>query len=264
MEFRVFRYSVFTLTTIIGSAINLAMFGGMILSPIYLQNIRGFTAFQSGLLMLPGAILMGIMSPISGALFDRIGARPLAVVGLIITALTTYQFSFLTSETPYSHILLLYTVRNFGISMLMMTVQTAGLNQIPLYLSDHATAMSNTMRQIAGSIGTALLVTVMTSRSTVHMGDYANTVNLANPSVVETLGTLGAGLAAMSGLPASQGTALATQLVYGLASQEAAIKGINDAFLVATLFSLLALLLSFFIRRVRTPSTVPPKPIEES
>ncbi|UUZ82928.1 MFS transporter [Paenibacillus sp. P26] len=135
-----------------------------------MQNIRGFTAFQSGLLMLPGAILMGIMSPISGALFDRIGARPLAVVGLIITALTTYQFSFLTSETPYSHILLLYTVRNFGISMLMMTVQTAGLNQIPLYLSDHATAMSNTMRQIAGSIGTALLVTVMTSRSTVHMG----------------------------------------------------------------------------------------------
>ena len=108
----------------------MAMFAAMILLPIYLQNIRGFTALESGLLMLPGAIIMGIMSPISGWLFDRMGARPLALFGLIITVVTTWQFTQLTMQTTYSHIMLLYVMRMFGMSFLMMTVMTEGMNQL--------------------------------------------------------------------------------------------------------------------------------------
>ncbi|MFC0216568.1 DHA2 family efflux MFS transporter permease subunit [Paenibacillus chartarius] len=251
LELRVFKYNIFTLTTIIGSAINLTLFGGMILLPIYLQNIRGFTPLQAGLLMLPGALLMGVMSPISGALFDRIGARPLAIIGLIITSITTWEFSRLTSDTTYSHILLLYTVRSFGMSFMMMTVQTAGLNQVPLQLGSHATAMSNTMRQIAGSIGTALLITVMTTRTTIHMGDYANMISAANPQIVSSFQELAGTLAGAAGLPAQAGQTLALQAVYGVAMKESTIKGINDAFLVATLFALIGLVLSFFIGRVK-------------
>lgn len=247
LELRVFHYNMFTLTTIIGAAINLTLFGGMILLPIYLQNIRGFTPLEAGLLMLPGALLMGVMSPVSGALFDRIGARPLAILGLIITAATTWEFSRLTSDTTYGHILLLYTVRMFGMSFMMMTVQTAGLNQVPLQLGAHATAMSNTVRQIAGSIGTALLVTVMSSRSKVHMEDYANEVTTSHPQIESMLQEISAALAAMAGMPAQAGQALAIQTLYGKALLESTIKGINDAFLVATLFALIGLLLSFFI-----------------
>ncbi|NRF93518.1 DHA2 family efflux MFS transporter permease subunit [Paenibacillus frigoriresistens] len=251
LEMRVFKYNIFTLTTIIGASINLTMFGGMILLPIYLQNIRGFTPLQSGLLMLPGALLMGVMSPISGALFDRIGARPLAVIGLIITAFTTWEFSKLTSDSTYNHILLMYTARMFGMSFMMMTVQTAGLNQIPLRLASHATAMSNTTRQIAGSIGTALLVTVMTTRTTMHMGDYGNVVTSSQPQIVSMLQGLSAGLASMAGIPEQAGQSLALQSLYGIAMKESTIKGINDAFLVATLFALIALVLSFFISRAK-------------
>jgi EmrB/QacA subfamily drug resistance transporter len=247
LELRVFRYNIFTLTTIIGAAINLTLFGGMILLPIYLQSIRGFTPMDAGLLMLPGALLMGVMSPISGALFDRIGARPLAVFGLIITAITTWEFSKLTSDTPYNHILMLYTIRMFGMSFMMMTVQTAGLNQVPLRLGSHATAMSNTVRQIAGSVGTALLVTVMTSRTTLHMGDYANAITTSHSQIVSMLQQLSAALAAMAGIPEQAGEALALQTLYGKAQLESTIKGINDAFLVATLFALIALFLSLFI-----------------
>ncbi len=155
LELRVFKYDIFALTTIISMVINMAMFAAMILLPIYLQNIRGFTALESGLLMLPGAIIMGIMSPISGWLFDRMGARPLALFGLIITVVTTWQFTQLTMQTTYSHIMLLYVMRMFGMSFLMMTVMTEGMNQLPLKLTSHGTAASNTARTVAGSIGTA-------------------------------------------------------------------------------------------------------------
>ncbi|MEC0685463.1 MFS transporter, partial [Bacillus haynesii] len=85
-----------------------------------LQNLVGFTALQSGLLMLPGALVMLVMSPISGILFDKVGPRPLAIVGLLITVVTTYEFTTLTIDTPYMYIVLIYAIRAFGMSMLMM------------------------------------------------------------------------------------------------------------------------------------------------
>ncbi|MGG1572860.1 DHA2 family efflux MFS transporter permease subunit [Fictibacillus sp. NRS-1165] len=250
LDLRVFKYDVFALTTVISMIINMAMFAAMILLPIYLQNIRGFTPFESGLLLLPGAIIMGIMSPISGALFDRIGARPLAIIGLIITVITTWAFSRLSTDTTYGHILLLYVSRMFGMSFLMMTVMTAGMNQLPRHLNSHGTATSNTMRQVAGSLGTAFLVTVFSNRQEYHMADYSNVVTSANPYIADKLSALGQGLAQAAGLPAGAGSTLGIQVIYGTAAKQAAIDGINDSFMVATGIAVVALILSFFIKRV--------------
>ncbi len=259
MDLRVFRYEVFTLTTLIGSIVNMAMFGAMILTPIYLQNIRGFTALESGLLMLPGAILMGIMSPIAGALFDRIGVRPLAILGLAITTVTTWEFSKLTSDTTYGHVMWLYTLRMFGMSFIAMTIQTAGLNQLPRHLYSHGTAASNTARQVASSFGTAILVSVMTNRTQVHYADYQNALTVNNLSVVDTLNNLAHALASQLGQPLAAGQAAAKYVLYGLVMKQSTIDGINDSFIVATALSLVALVLSPFVRRVRVkPDT--PKP----
>ncbi|GAA4833862.1 DHA2 family efflux MFS transporter permease subunit [Paenibacillus vulneris] len=251
LNLSVFKYDVFTMSTIIGAAVNMAMLGAMILLPIYLQNIRGFTPLQSGLLLLPGALIMGVMSPISGALFDRMGARPLAIVGLIITAITTLEFSRLTDDSTYGHIMLLYTVRMFGMSMIMMTVQTAGLNQLPRQLGSHGTAMSNTTRQVAGSIGTALLVTVMSSRTTVHLGNYSNELTTSNPILMENVTQFGQQLALASGQAVEAGSTLAIQTLYSLAATHSTISGINDSFLVATLITVIALFFSLFLRRAK-------------
>ncbi|MET1138768.1 MFS transporter, partial [Bacillus subtilis] len=86
------------------------------------------------------------MSPISGILFDKVGPRPLAIVGLLITVVTTYEFTTLTIDTPYMYIVLIYAIRAFGMSMLMMPIMTAGMNQLPQHLNSHGTAMSNTLR----------------------------------------------------------------------------------------------------------------------
>ncbi|MFE5322482.1 DHA2 family efflux MFS transporter permease subunit [Paenibacillus sp. NPDC056579] len=262
LNLSVFKYDVFTMSTIIGAAVNMAMLGAMILLPIYLQNIRGFTPLQSGLLLLPGALVMGVMSPISGALFDRIGARPLAIAGLIITAITTLEFSKLTSDSTYNHIMLLYTVRMFGMSLLMMTVQTAGLNQLPRTLGSHGTAMSNTTRQVAGSIGTALLVTVMSSRTTIHMADYSTQLTAANTLVADNINQFGLQLAEASGQAAQAGGTLAIQTLFSLATVQSTINGINDSFLVATLITLIGLFFAFFLRRAKPAESPQEKPVE--
>lgn len=254
LDLRVFKYDIYALTTVVSMVVNMAMFAGMILLPVYLQNIRGFTALDSGLLMLPGAIVMGIMSPIAGKLFDRFGARPLAVIGLVITVLTTWGFTQLTMQTTYAHIMMLYIFRMFGMSFIMMTVMTEGMNQLPMHLTSHGTAASNTARTVAGSIGTAFLVTVMTNRSTYHTANYSNIITSDNPFIAEKMAQLGQGFAALAGIPTSSGQALAVSSIYGKAVQQATIDGINDAFIVATGISALALLLAFFIRR-STPRT---------
>ncbi|WP_407271718.1 MDR family MFS transporter [Radiobacillus sp. PE A8.2] len=163
LEFRVFKNSTFTITTAIGMIIFMSLIGSETILPIYMQNMAGFTALESGIMIMPGAILMGIMSPITGRIFDKIGARKLAITGLSIITVTTLLFTNLSEETTLTYLTIVFGIRMLGISMVMMPVTTAGLNQLPLRLIPHGTAMNNTMRQVAASIGTAILVTVMTS-----------------------------------------------------------------------------------------------------
>ncbi|RIE02733.1 DHA2 family efflux MFS transporter permease subunit [Cohnella faecalis] len=230
LEFRVFKYSMFSLTTGINAIITMAMFSGMILLPIYLQNIRGFTPVESGLLLLPGAILMGIMSPITGIIFDKIGARWLSVVGLIITTVTTFEFSRLTVDTTYSFLIVMYTLRMFGMSLLMMPIQTAGLNQLPQRLNAHGSAMSQTLRNVAGALGTALLVTLMTNKAASHGKELA-IAGQVDPADKAKMAEI---------------------------AQQATVYGINHAFVVATWMTVGALVLAFFIKKTK-PQEEPQK-----
>ena len=223
LEFRIFKYKMFTLTTIINCLITISMYAGMILLPIFLQNIRQFTPMESGIMMLPGAILMGIMSPITGKIFDKVGARWLSVIGLLITVVTTFEFTRLTDATTYTHMILIYTIRMFGMSLMMMPIQTAGLNQLPQSMNAHGTAMSNTLRTIAGSIGTAILVTVMTTQTKSHATE----------------------LAVAGGVAPTDKEAMAHIVT------ESTIHGINQAFLIATSLAVVALVLAFFIKKTK-------------
>ncbi|MGB7998704.1 MAG: DHA2 family efflux MFS transporter permease subunit [Anaerobacillus sp.] len=161
LQFRVFQYKLFTLTTVLGMVVFIAMIGAATVLPLLMQNMLGFTAFESGLMLLPGALVMGFMNPITGRIFDKFGAKWLAIVGLVIVTATTFMFTNLTAQTTFTYLAIVNAVRMFGVAMVMMPVTTAGLNQLPAHLIPHGTAMNNTMRQVSGAVGTALLVTVM-------------------------------------------------------------------------------------------------------
>ncbi|CQR48356.1 Multidrug export protein EmrB [Paraliobacillus sp. PM-2] len=163
LEFRVLQSKTFTISTLIGMIVFMGLIGSETILPIYMQKYAGFSPLESGLMIMPGALLMGFMSPVTGRIFDKIGARYLAIVGLSIVTITTFLFTNLSAETSLVFLTIVFALRMFGMSMVMMPVTTAGLNQLPVRLIAHGTAMNNTLRQVAASIGTAILVTVMTT-----------------------------------------------------------------------------------------------------
>ncbi|WP_067726990.1 DHA2 family efflux MFS transporter permease subunit [Oceanobacillus damuensis] len=224
LHFGVFRFPMFSLAAILMIVINMAMFSGFMLLPIYVQTILGVSPMEAGLMLLPGAIVSALMSPVTGRLFDKYGGKILAITGLTLMMGTTYALSNLTFETGYYYLMLVHVIRMFGMSMVMMPVQTNGLNQLPVEFYPHGTAMNNTLNQISGAIGTALIITVMATREK----GYADKLTEA---VV------------------GQPTAEVQQQI----ALEAMLGGINDAFFVSTLVIIVALILAFFMKRA-TPA----------
>jgi len=259
INLRVFKNFGFSYTLLINLIVTTALFGGMILLPLYLQNIRGFTPIEAGLLLLPGSLIMGALGPVTGKLFDKYGIRPLAIFGLLIMTYTTYEFTKLSIDTPYLKIMFFYTVRSFGMSFIMMPIMTAGLNKLPVKLISHGTATQNTLRQVAGSVGTAILVTIMTTQTTNHLADYSNSITRTNPFITDWVQHAGTQIASTSGLAPSQGGSLAVTMLYSQASKLAAINGINDAFIFATVLSCLALVLSFFMGSTKSKKFAKPQ-----
>lgn len=163
LEFRVLRYPMFTLNTVLGMCVFMVMIGGMLILPLYMQNMSDYSAMESGLALLPGAAVMGLMSPVTGRIFDIFGAKWLAITGFTLVTGTTFMFANLSVDTSFTYIAVVNSVRMFGTAMIIMPVTTAALNQLPSSLIPHGTALNNTMRQIAAAVGTAVLVTIMTA-----------------------------------------------------------------------------------------------------
>lgn len=193
LEFKIFSYRLFTLTTVLGMIIFSAMIASTVILPLYMQIMLGYNAFHSGLMLLPGAIVMGVMNPITGTLFDKYGAKWLLRTGLFLATVTTFMFSNLSVETSFLYLAVLNAIRMLGISMVMMPSTTLGLNQLPKQLISHGTAMNNTLRQIAGAVGTAILVTVMTTTS-LDNGTVSGAIQGVNTSFLITGFVLAGGL----------------------------------------------------------------------
>ncbi|RIP34795.1 DHA2 family efflux MFS transporter permease subunit [Staphylococcus gallinarum] len=161
LEFRVFNYGIYTLGTVLSMFVFGVLIATNIILPLYMQNMLHFSALESGLVLLPGAILMGIMNPVTGYLFDRFGGKWLARLGLIVLVGSTIPFTLLTTHTSFTYLAIGNALRMLSISMVMMPMTTLAINQLPNHLIAHGTAMNNTFRQMAGAIGTAVFVTLM-------------------------------------------------------------------------------------------------------
>ena len=157
----ILKNHTFAISVILTMLINAAILIGGILMPIYIQTLRGFSATISSLVMLPSAIVSAVMSPISGTLFDKFGARKLAIPGLILTIIGSIPLTMLGENTPLVYITVAYCIRLIGLSLVNMPINTWGLNSLENSIMSHGTAIGNTLRNVAGSLGTALLITIM-------------------------------------------------------------------------------------------------------
>ncbi len=163
LDFRVFGSPVYRRTTVLSVMVFALMIGPQTMIPIYVQNLLDRSALHTGLLLLPGAVVMGIMSPLAGRLFDRFGIRWLSIFGFSMMTLALALFSRLSLSTPSWVVGALFSVHMAGISSMMMPLITAGINSLPVKDISHGTAVNNTLRMVGASIGTALLLTVMSA-----------------------------------------------------------------------------------------------------
>ncbi|HDE4741830.1 TPA: DHA2 family efflux MFS transporter permease subunit [Staphylococcus aureus] len=239
LNLEVLKFPTFTLTTVINMVVMLSLYGGMILLPIYLQNLRGFSELDSGLLLLPGSLIMGLLGPFAGKLLDTIGLKPLAIFGIAVMTYATWELTKLNMDTPYMTIMGIYVLRSFGMAFIMMPMVTAAINALPGRLASHGNAFLNTMRQLAGSIGTAILVTVMTTQTTQHLSAFGEELDKTNPVVQDHMRELASQYGGQEG---------AMKVLLQFVNKLATVEGINDAFIVATIFSVIALILCLFLQ----------------
>lgn len=239
LNLEVLKFPTFTLTTVINMVVMMSLYGGMILLPIYLQNLRGFSALDSGLLLLPGSLIMGLLGPFAGKLLDTIGLKPLAIFGIAVMTYATWELTKLNMDTPYMTIMGIYVLRSFGMAFIMMPMVTAAINALPGRLASHGNAFLNTMRQLAGSIGTAILVTVMTTQTTQHLSAFGEELDKTNPVVQDHIRELASQYGGQEG---------AMKVLLQFVNKLATVEGINDAFIVATIFSIIALILCLFLQ----------------
>jgi DHA2 family lincomycin resistance protein-like MFS transporter len=165
MDLRTLKVRNFTVSLILMSAGFMAFLGSMLLLPLYLQNLRGLSELQTGLLVMPGGLTMGLLGPQVGKVFDRIGARPLVIPGSVVMVALLFGLSRIGVDTPYAVLVALHVALMASLATIFTPVFTIGLGDLAPQLYSHGSSLLGTLQQVAGAIGTALLVVIMTNRT---------------------------------------------------------------------------------------------------
>lgn len=253
LDLRIFKLFDFTISQIITSILSLAMMGGMYVLPLFLQNVRGYTAMEAGLILLPGALVMGLMMPISGNLFDKIGAKALVIPGLIILAISSYELATaITMNSSKGTIIFINCIRSVGIGLSMMPISTTGMNCVPTPLVGKASALSNTIRQIAGSLSITIVSTIMQGRTDYNYSKLSEQINVYNKTSNDTISLLtGAYMHAGQSRAMAQGSALSTltKMIQGQATVDAMAYSVA----VTAVIVFAAMILALFMRTKKAP-----------
>ena len=256
LDLTVFRFTSFTSANLANICITFALFGGLFVIPIYLQNLRGLSAFATGLILIPQALGSMVSSLVGGRLVDRIGVRAVVIPGLLIAAFAFWQLSFLTLYTPYGWFQVLLVLRGLGIGLVAQPLIVAALSEIPPRQLAQASAINSVIRSVAGSLAVAILATVIQTQSKVHFDHLAEQVTPGSQ--------LGQLLPRLEALFVSQGADLNTarstaiQTIAGLLQRQGYALAIQDGFLISVGIILVAIIAVFFIRGARrtTPQQV--------
>jgi len=165
LDLRTFRSRQFTLAITMIVVSMLALFGTVILLPIYLQNVLGLDTLGTGLLLLPGGLVMGLLAPIVGRIYDRIGPTALVMTGSVLVSVVFWGMATFTQHTPVGWVLTAHMTLSFALALMFTPLFTSGLGALSPELYSHGSAIVGTVQQVAGAAGTALFVTIMAARA---------------------------------------------------------------------------------------------------
>ncbi|QFZ21316.1 DHA2 family efflux MFS transporter permease subunit [Saccharothrix syringae] len=165
LDLRTFAFRTFTLTSVLMMVMMGLLLGVATILPIYTQNVLAIDPLATGLLLLPGGLLMGLLSPFVGRLYDRVGPRLLLVVGTVATSASLWFATGFDAATPAALVLVFHLVLSLGLAFSFTPLFSAGLGALPSRLYSHGSAIFSTTQQLAAAAGVALLVSVMSARA---------------------------------------------------------------------------------------------------
>jgi DHA2 family multidrug resistance protein len=242
----VFKNVSFSTSSFASTLVTISLYGGLFLVPIYLQSLRGLSAYQAGVVMLPQSFASMVAVLIGGRLVDRFGVRAVVIPGLILMAVANWLFSTITVDLPYSSFQLILVLRGFSTGLCMQPLMVSALADIKPRQLSQASSMSTVLRFVASSLGVAVLSTLVQNQTKVHYVHLAESVTALSP-LGQFITRLQAAFMA-SGASLSAARSAAIQEIYGLVQRQAYILGMQDTFKIVLLLSIVAIVASFFVR----------------
>lgn len=255
LDLRIFGTMSFTSANLANICITFALFGGLFVIPVYLQNLRGLSAFATGLILIPQALGSMVSSLVGGRLVDRLGVRAVVIPGLLIAAFAFWQLSFLSLYTPYGWFQVLLVLRGLGIGLVAQPLIVAALAEIPPRQLAQASAINSVVRSVASSLAVAILATIVQTQAKVHYSHLAEQVTAGSP--------LGRLVTQLQALFVSQGRSIvgarngALQVVDRFIQRQGYALAIQDAFRLSVGIILVAIIAVFFIRGSRRATPQP-------
>lgn len=250
LDLRLFKDGIFSVGMVVLFVVTTAMFGATLLLPLFLQEIRGLGAFDTGLLLLPQGVAAAATMPLGGKLFDKIGARPLLIFGLLLLAGATWMFAQIDINTPDQLIVLALILRGISMGFTFMPLQTAIMNRVPIAKINRGSSLTSAVRQLFASFGVAMVATVLSNRQVFHQGMLAERVTAGSAMVQQMAGTMN-GMAAHLGWTAAQAKSFLLYALSGQVQERAAVAGFDDSFVFLTVLCIVAIVPSLLLARGR-------------
>lgn len=261
IDLRLFKSWNFTFSTIVIFIGSIGLFGGIFLVPLFMENLRGYTAMQTGILMFPAALTAGLTMPVAAKLADRFGAKPVGVAGMLLLALGTMPFMYIDMDTSYETVLYVMVVRGLGLGLFMMPITVLGMNTVPPPLIARASALNNAIRQISASLGIAVLTTIIDNRQIFHQAHIAEYINRTSLSAQKML-AYGEQLFTHAGSVAGIARLKALALMSSLAQRQSFVFAFDDAFFVLVLICFAGLIPAILLKPVKGKKGGPPVMME--
>jgi DHA2 family multidrug resistance protein len=239
IDLRLLKNHNFGLANTILIIFSIGMFGSTFLMPMYLQNSLGYTALQSGSVFLPVGIIQGIIAPISGRISDKTNPKLPIIAGVLLMSLSFYLNSKLSYLTELKTIMISLYVRGLGMGLMFTALSTISLSEISREKMAQASGITNTIRQLGGSLGVAILATLLTTRVSYHYQQYGGAVTQGSEVFQQTSRNLRYHLVNNSGSSPSDAAKQSQYLILNNIGTQAYIQGINDDFLFASVVTLI-------------------------
>ncbi|MNX93888.1 Multidrug export protein EmrB [compost metagenome] len=247
LDLDVFRHGTYNVATIVSLVVGLGLYGTTFMLPLYLGNVLGYTALEIGLIMLPGSLVMGLMMLFSGRLSDLIDNRLLLLAGLGIFAYSLFDLSLATVESSRAFYLWTLVWRGLGLGLVFSPLSAIALAGVPPHLRSQATGIFNLTRQLAGTVGIAVMSTLLTTRTTFHMQALGQTMSGQNPATRATLAGLRESLLA-HGFAPDRAAQAAFALVAKAAGQQVTVQSFSDLYLICLVVTLAGLVPTVFLK----------------